>query len=125
MDDNTFKLGIAIVSSVQVLVLAFLAYKSQQTSSRVKQTTEKVTTVHDLVNGQSNQLAKLQEARGFQSGVQAVAQAQHDPEPAAIAAARAQGELAGRDYERAVSAAIPAIPPLNPPEIHPPDENRK
>jgi hypothetical protein len=83
VDDNTFKLALAIVGSIQVMVLAWLAV--QQT-----RTTAKVATVHNLVNGLS-----------------------HEKDAAISIAAGLQGELAGRDFEAAKHppGEPPPLPP--------------
>jgi FtsZ-interacting cell division protein ZipA len=78
MDDNTFKLALAIVGMIQIVALAFLGYRQTQTEG-------KVATVHTLVNGLS-----------------------HEKSDAIREAAQKEGELLGRDSEKQSSAGFAA-----------------
>ena len=79
MDDNTFKLGLAVLATLQTIALAFLGWHSQRLSGRVD-------TVNEGVNG----LAKA-----------AIT--------AATDAAAARGELAGRDFITEQTQPPPAL----------------
>lgn len=80
MDDNTLKFLLAFLTVVQILMLAYFTFRQQVAATKLAE-------VHQLVNGLS-----------------------HEKTAAAVDAAQAHGELAGRDFEAARHEATVTTP---------------